>query len=577
MNIFSTIFSILNIKQKLGAVYQCILMIVAMLFELVGIGLLIPIMSVISNNSLTNQPVLKKLFQILDQPSKNEMLIYVMSFFILVYLLKLIFMSYVTWANYKYVFSLQTFFSAKLFKGYLSHSLSFHIQRNSSQLIQNSINIVASTTGVLVTILLIITESITSIAIIILLIYLQPQSVLFLFSISVPVMVGFNLLTKKKLLQLGETYQKNEGKRIQYLQQGLGAIKDIKILGRENFFFNKYQIENYSSAFAQQKQQTLQALPRFFLEFLAIVSIGLLVIFLSLQNADFSYVLTTIGLFGGAAFRLMPSLNRISGALQYIKFSSPILNTLKGEIQLIDLMPKVINGPPIMFSKQIKLNNISFKHIGAASATFENLKLEIPKGKSIGIVGKTGEGKSTLIDILLGLLIPNQGEILVDNVDIRNNLTSWQSLIGYVPQSIYLTDDTIRNNIAFGIEEDLIDDNLLRNAIKLAQIEELILDQPDGLLTIVGERGVRLSGGEKQRIGIARALYNNPQVIVLDEATSSLDIKTEAEVMKSVELLSEVKTVIIVAHRLSTIKKCDNIYRLESSNLIDITDEFLNS
>jgi ABC-type multidrug transport system fused ATPase/permease subunit len=271
----------------------------------------------------------------------------------------------------------------------------------------------------------------------------------------------------------------------------------------------------------------------------------------------------------------MPSLNRISGAFQYIRFSSPILNTLKSELLLIDLIPGKKVYRQITFTTKIELRSLSFKHSGSQFNTFTNLNLVIPKGKSIGIIGKTGEGKSTIIDLLLGLLSPSDGQVLVDDIDISENVKSWQSIIGYVPQNIFLTDDTIRNNIAFGIDEDLIDDNALENAIKLAQIEELVASQPDGLSTFVGERGVRLSGGEKQRIGIARALYNNPQVIVLDEATSSLDIKTEADVMKSVDYLSEMKTVIIVAHRLSTIQKCDKVYRLKSSTLVDITHEFI--
>jgi ABC-type multidrug transport system fused ATPase/permease subunit len=576
MKLFNIVISLLTLNQKRGAIYQCFLMIISIFFELVGIGLLIPMMALISDDNLRNQPILNSIFQFLEQPTKSELLIYVMGLFVLIYFIKLIFMSYVTWANYKFVFSLQTYFSAKLFKGYLFQPLSFHTSRNSAQLIQNSINIVATTTGVLINVLLIVTESITAIAISILLIYLQPKSVLFILMVFTPAILGFHMLTKKKLLRLGELFQKNEGRRIQYLQQGLGAIKDIKILGREIYFFNKYQLENSSSANAQRNQQTLQAIPRHYLEFLAMFSIGLLVIYLSIENYDFSYILTTVGLFGGAAFRLMPSLNRISGSAQYIRFSSPILFTLKKEIELIDNKTETIKDSIIVFSKKIQVKNVTFTFDGSPNPIFDNIDLTIFKGQSIGIIGTTGEGKSTLIDIILGLLNPTQGEVLVDEVSIQCNLKSWQSLIGYVPQNIYLTDDSIRNNIAFGIEEDLIDDNLLMNAIKLAQIEELILEQPEGLFTIVGERGVRLSGGEKQRIGIARALYNNPSIIVLDEATSSLDVKTEADVMKSVELLSEIKTVIIVAHRLSTVQNCDKIYKLKSSKLIDITQDFKN-
>jgi len=530
--------------------------------------MLVPVVTIISSHDLgTKFPQLKPLLNYIGNPTQQQLLIYVMSFFGLTYCLKMLFMTFVTWANYKYIFSLQIAFSERLFKGYMKHPIIFHLEKNSAQLIQNTINLVATTTGVLVNIILISTEIITASAILILLLKLQPIGLLIMFSIFTPCVFFFHFLTKKKLLKWGSAYQIHEGKRIQHLQEAIGAVKDIKLLGRENYFFNEYHKHNKESAYSYQRQQTFQALPRFFLEFLAVVCISLLVIIMVLKGDDFELILTTLGLFSGAAFRLMPSLNRILGAVQILRFSEPVLQTLSAEFDLIE---RIHNSPqilPISLKEEITLNAVTFKYPTADKISINNITLSITVGSSMGFVGTTGAGKSTLVDIILGLLSPVSGTIRVDGVDIQNNLRDWQDQIGYVPQSIFLTDNTLRRNIAFGIPDVEIDIDALWNAIKSAQLEYFIKNLPEGLDTMVGEKGVRISGGERQRIGIARALYHNPKLLVLDEATSSLDIHTEQEVMKAVQALHGEKTIIIVAHRLSTIEHCDRVFRLNDGKL----------
>jgi ABC-type multidrug transport system fused ATPase/permease subunit len=568
MKIIKYLYYILTQKQRGGAFFQFLLMIVSMFFELISIGMLVPVVTIISSNDLaTKFRQLKPLLNYIGNPTQQQLLIYVMSFFGLIYCLKMLFMTFVTWANFKYIFSLQIAFSERLFKGYMKHPIIFHLERNSAQLIQNTINLVATTTGVLVNIILISTEIITASAILILLLKLQPIGLLIMFSIFTPCVFFFHFLTKKKLLKWGSAYQIHEGKRIQHLQEAIGAVKDIKLLGRENYFFNEYHKHNKESAYSYQRQQTFQALPRFFLEFLAVVCISLLVIIMVLKGDDFGLILTTLGLFAGAAFRLMPSLNRILGAVQILRFSEPVLQTLSAEFDLID---RIQNSPqilPICLKEEITLNAITFKYATADKISINNITLSITVGSSMGFVGTTGAGKSTLVDIILGLLSPVSGTIRVDGVDIQNNLRDWQDQIGYVPQSIFLTDNTLRRNIAFGIPDVEIDIDALWEAIKSAQLEHFIKNLPEGLDTMVGEKGVRISGGERQRIGIARALYHNPKLLVLDEATSSLDIHTEQEVMKAVQALHGEKTIIIVAHRLSTIEHCDRVFRLNDGKL----------
>jgi ABC-type multidrug transport system fused ATPase/permease subunit len=281
-------------------------------------------------------------------------------------------------------------------------------------------------------------------------------------------------------------------------------------------------------------------------------------------------IIPVLGLFVAAAFRLLPSLSRILSALHSLNYSSSVTNMLEKEVKLEvqeGCLKEKIDGSK--FQDNIQLDNIKFTYPSSSKETLNKISINIGCMESIGFVGTSGAGKSTIIDIILGLLKPDSGRILVDGADIQNDLRGWQSQIGYVPQSVYLTDDTLRNNVAFGLSDENIDDNAVWHAIKAAQLEELVTGQPKGLKTVVGERGVLLSGGQRQRIGIARALYNSPSILVLDEATSSLDIDTEREIMETINVLHGSKTIIIVAHRLSTVEGCDRIYRLKDGRVIN--------
>jgi len=275
-----------------------------------------------------------------------------------------------------------------------------------------------------------------------------------------------------------------------------------------------------------------------------------------------------LGLFAAAAFRVMPSINRLLMATQTLIFNRSIIAAVYRDFQLDapDLGNHVKNSP---FANSLELHDVSFQYPTAARASLQNVSLVVRRGEAVGFVGPSGAGKSTLVDVILGLFAPTAGEVRVDGRNIQENLRNWQNQIGYVPQSIYLTDDTLRRNVAFGLSDENIDDKLVAEAIRLAQLDAFVESLPDRLETVVGERGVRLSGGQRQRIGIARALYHNPSVLVLDEATSSLDTPTEHGVMQAVQALQGTKTVIIVAHRLSTVEYCDRLYRIEDSRITE--------
>lgn len=314
---------------------------------------------------------------------------------------------------------------------------------------------------------------------------------------------------------------------------------------------------------------TLQQFPRLWLELLAVSGLTILVISMLAQDRALEAVLPTLGLFAACAFRLMPSINRVLGAVQSLRYGLPVIDVLHEELNLAT--PKVADTPSLSttFHDVLELCRITYAYPGAVEPALKDISLAIQRGESVGFIGASGAGKSTLVDILLGLLTPDTGEIRVDGKDIQTNLRNWQDQIGYVSQSIFLTDDTLRRNVAFGLPNEEIDDVAVRHAIRAAQLEEFATSLPDGLQTFVGERGVRLSGGQRQRIGIARALYHDPPVLVLDEATSSLDAETERGVMQAITALQGTKTIIIVAHRLSTVDHCNRLYRLHEGRLVE--------
>jgi ABC-type multidrug transport system fused ATPase/permease subunit len=400
------------------------------------------------------------------------------------------------------------------------------------------------------------------------LVVVEPLGVLLVMSTLVLAGWGFNRLTRNHLLRWGVALQFHEGLRIQRLQEGLGGAKDVKLLGRESDFLAQYRLHNAGSAQLIQRQATLQALPRLWLELLAVSGLAALVLVMIGQGKPLEALLPTLGLFTAAAFRLMPSVNRVIATVQNVRFSLPVINAMHSEFALLDATIVPESAQPFPFRSALVLDQINFQYPSADAQALCNVSLVIPQGSSVGFIGGSGAGKSTLVDIILGLFTPCSGIVKVDGTDIQTNLRGWQDQIGYVPQSIYLTDDTLRRNVAFGLPADQIDEAAVWRAIRAAQLEQFVNDSPQGLDTLVGERGIRLSGGQLQRIGIARALYHDPPVLVLDEATSSLDTATEHDVMRAVRALHGNKTLLIVSHRLSTVEHCDHLFRLEQGRLV---------
>ncbi len=475
---------------------------------------------------------------------------------------------FLAWYQAKFVNQLQAGLSQRLFSLYLYQPWAFHLQRNSAPLIRNIVNEVALFANVVTALTTLATESLVILGIGLLLLVLEPAG-----AVGVVVLLGlatwvFQLLMQKRLVAWGTNRRHHDRLRLQHVHQGLAGAKDAKLLGREASFIEAVNRHTVVMAAIGARISAAQHLPRLWYEFLAVAGLTVLAGTLVWQGNTGSGLVARLGLFAVAAFRLLPSANRLLLNWQTARFTQAVVDGLHEELTIQLNQPPTAHRHRLPFSDEISVNDVWLKYDGASEPSLRGVSFSIPHGQSLGIVGGSGAGKSTLVDVILGLLTPDRGTVAVDGKDVHSSLRDWQNNIGYVPQSIYLTDDTIRGNVAFGVPADEIDDAAVRQALEAAQLGEFVDYLPARAETIVGERGVRLSGGQRQRIGIARALYLDPEVLVLDEATSSLDTETELGVMNAVNRLHGRKTLIIVAHRLSTVAACDELIKLEKGRIV---------
>lgn len=564
------IWGLLTRSEKRSAGFLFCLMTVAMILETIGVGVVIPAMGVLMQSDLGHTyPALQPILHSLGNPSQENLIIGGMLLLVAVYFVKTLFLAVLAWRQTHFSFKIQTRLSLDLFATYLRQPYTFHLQRNSAHLIRNVTGEVTMFAGSAIQpSMILLTESMVLVGLFVLLLVIEPVGALIVMLVLGIAGAGFHFITRNRIAHWGKMRQRHDVLLHQDLQQGLGGVKDAKLLGREREFLRQYELHNGMSARMGLMQGTLQLLPRLWLELLAVSGLAILVISMLMQGRPVDIILPTLGLFAAAAFRLMPSVNRLLGAVQALRFGLPVIETLHKELNL-PVCQTIASDATRVFSDALELKDISFSYQDASHAAIQHMSIFVKRGESIGFIGSSGSGKSTLIDILLGLLTPDAGTVLLDGQDIEKNLRNWQNQIGYVSQSIFLTDDTLRRNVAFGLAEQEIDNAAVERAIRAAQLDEFVRELPEGVETVVGERGVRLSGGQRQRIGIARALYHDPAVLVLDEATSALDTATEIEVMQAVNALAGHKTIFIVAHRLSTVAHCDRLYRLSKGRIVE--------
>jgi ABC-type multidrug transport system fused ATPase/permease subunit len=542
------------------------MVIVGMFLETISLGIVVPIIGILTQDDYQQKyPFIVDIFGNL---SREELISAVMVAMVLIYVVRSLFLFWSLWIQKGFSASVSGRLSQSLFSIYLRQPYMFHLQRNSSTLMRNAKNATSVVTCGVDPFLVLLTDGLVAIAMFALLIAVEPVgtlAVLLVFGLSTFI---FQRTTRRRIDNWGYQVDYHETKILQHLQEGFGGAKDVKVLGRENEFLSQHEKHLGESIRINRIYNVILTLPRSFMEIITIVGLCLLVVSMVVRGRELADIVPILGLFAAAAFRVMPSINRLLMATQTLIFNRSIIASVYKDF-LLDSPDSTSSGSGTKFAAQLELTDVSFKYPTAATASLQNVSLVVKRGEAVGFVGPSGAGKSTLVDVILGLFAPTSGVVKVDGQDVQQNLRNWQNQIGYVPQAIYLTDDTLRRNVAFGLNDENIDDNLVRNAIRLAQLEEFVATLPEKLETVVGERGVRLSGGQRQRIGIARALYHNPSVLVLDEATSSLDTPTEHGVMQAVQALQGSKTVLIVAHRLSTVEYCDRLYKIENARITE--------
>jgi len=496
---------------------------------------------------------------------------------ILIFLLKNVYLSLFLFFQGKVVKILRTDVRNKLFKKYINAPYNFHIKNNPSVLVRNLTESVNGTISTILSTLSITRESLILIVIFILLFLNEPMVSVSVFGILILITGLFMFFTRQALISRGEQVQFLRGDQIRTINHSLGSIRETKVLNRENYLTNLFmqqvdKIEKHSffSYFLSQ-------IPRLFLEFIAVFAVAIIAILFVIINLSNEQILPIISLLAVCVIRLIPAFNLIVSSLSARRFAMASLKLVSRDMINVPTEDKFRNKNLIreknykkyFFKDQIKFENVFFSHENSNTKILQNISLEIRQGQKIGIIGKSGSGKSTLIDLILGLIKPTKGKILIDDLNLDYDMENWQKQIGYVPQDIYLLDDTIRNNIAFGLITNDINQEAILKSIELSRLKDYVSSLEEKENTVVGNRGIKVSGGQKQRIGIARALYHNPKILILDEATSSLDTINERKIMEEIYNIAENITLIIVTHRHKSVSNCDKIYLLDNGKIID--------
>jgi ATP-binding cassette subfamily C protein len=548
--------------------------------DTLGIGLLLPFVSVISDpGNLQQYPLLIHLYTLLNVQSHQEFVIWLVALLVLVFVLKNGYLLFLAYIQNRVIASNQIALAHQLFDKYMHRPYTYYLQKNSAEMVTNlTFRLQQLGATHMLGTLYAVSDLITMFCIAVLLLVVDPLSFgIAMGTIGVAAAIFYHTV-RKRLKHWGEQRKIFEESHVQSAYQGLGGIKEIRVLGREAYFVDHFMERCRGFVNADYPIRVLNMVPRLYNEVTIIFVTALIIIILILQERTIVSALPSLALFAGAAYRLAPSINRISGFVVNFLGNLPALDALYHELVALENEPVSTagNGFDIRQNAQnnrrdyIALKHISYQYPHTDTQVLRNISMRIAKNQAIGLVGASGSGKTTLIDIILGLLTPTSGEVRVCGTNIHEHRADWRHMVGYIPQHIYLSDDTIRSNVAFGIRAADMEESRIWWALQVAQLQEFIQSLPQGLDTVVGERGVRLSGGQRQRIGIARALYHDPDVLIMDEATAALDNKTEQAFVESIGNLRTQKTLIIIAHRLDTVRQCDQLYVMHNGEIVDV-------
>lgn len=572
---FNYIFST---KQKVQSIFLCLGLFIGALMELVGVSLIAQLVELIGKpEMIETNGLMRWLYGITHADSANSFFLYFALTLIGVYLFKNIYLTVMGYVKFTFIYNNQLRLSGRLIDCYLKKPYTYHLDKNSAEMIRSIMLDSERFFQMLLTFFTVFSEVMVSL---LLCVYLLIVDWLITVSVVVILLVfsGLYLLAfRGRTKKNGEISQYNDGKMHQAINQALGAVKDIKILHREKYFVNAFTKRGAKKYTAVRNNEILGFIPAYLIETVCVGTILVVLVVKLYSGQDLNDMIPQLAAFAMAAFKLLPSVGKVVNYLNLIIFLKPSADLIYRDIKDTEDMLNVMIADSDQKSAEgesIRVEHVSYRYPNMDRDVLTDVNFEIPDGASVGLIGPSGAGKSTIADVILGILTPVSGRVMYGDMNVHEHPIKWSKKLAYIPQAIFLADESVRNNVAFGIEDEEIEEEKVWQALREAQLDEFVRSLPDGLDTMVGERGVRLSGGQRQRIGIARALYGDPEILVLDEATSALDSETESAVMEAIDRLSGRKTLIIIAHRLTTIRNCNIVFKVDEGRISDYTEEF---
>lgn len=574
MNVYRRLKTLLDKKQKRQFFGLLVLIFFSALLETVGVSVIVPIVSaVVTPETLLSNDIVRSVMGYCgiagDDTEGFVKLLLILA--IAVYIFKNLFMLFLYYVQSGYVTKLESRTSRRLLGDYLNRPYEFYINADVNAIFQTINKDIPHVFILLQEVMLLLTEAAVAVCLCALLLVVDFKMTIFIAIVMLILVCIIIFVIKPKLGNLGQMRVAQQVRTMKWMQQGIFGIKDVKVAAKEGHFLSAFSDAYDKLAYANRKFTVFNNAPRLAIEaFCMVGALGYMYLCV-IQGRDMKAMFPMLSAFAMAAARLMPSVNRISTHMSSIAYYEPSLNYVCDNLDItglsddLKLEDRNENKDALKLEKEIEIKDITYRYPGTEKAIFEEASMSIPVGKSVGIIGPSGAGKTTVIDILLGLLVPEKGKVMADGSDIRDNMTGWLNNTGYIAQNIYMLDTSIRDNVAFGMKE--ADDDRIWEVLKEAQMDEFVKSLPEGLDTVIGDRGVRISGGQRQRIGIARALYNDPELLVFDEATSALDNDTEAAIMDAINSLKGRKTLVIIAHRLKTVENCDILYKVENGKI----------
>jgi len=577
VNALRKIAGIFDRREKFLVLGLVGMMVAGALLEVVGIGAVTAFVAILAEPDLASgKPALQWLSDNISWSPVGTPIMWLGIGLVLLFVVKNSYLAFLGYRQIRFAYNKEMRLSKALLSNYLAQPYEFFLRRNSAELMRNVTHEVSHViTGIVIPGLTLISECIVLAFVLVMLASVEPLAALAAGLLLGCTGLAFAQSVKPLLRHHGRERADSAESRIRWVNQAIGSAKELKLLGCADYFVDAFDNNSQRYARAGLVANTLNLLPRLIVETISVIALMLVVLITVIQGQGLQSMLPTLTLFALAAMRIMPSINRIVPAVNQIRFWLPSIETVHADLNRMAKVDQPVeisrnfSTPEKLLHREIRTEALGFRYDGSPRWALQNFSARIPHGSTAGFMGASGAGKSTLIDLLLGLIEPTEGKILIDDCALPEVRSSWQRHVGYVPQFIYLLDDTVRRNIALGISDAEVNDGHVWEVLRQARLDEVVQRLPQGLDSYIGERGIRLSGGERQRLGIARALYRSPEVIVFDEATSALDNQTEREIADTIRALAKDRTILIVAHRTTTVKNCDTVFFLQGGKLAD--------